>query len=57
VLALGKIAIQEKQYDEAQAYFSEVLDKSDRKSSQHKEAKKMLDDLKKSRREERRKRK
>jgi predicted Zn-dependent protease len=57
VLALGKLAVQEKQYDEAQAYFKEVLDKSDRKASQHKEAKKMLDELKKSRREERRKQK
>lgn len=56
VLALGKIATQEKEYDKATEYFKEVTDKSDRKSSQHKEAKKMLDEGKKSRREERRKR-
>ncbi|QIP11160.1 tetratricopeptide repeat protein [Spirosoma aureum] len=56
VLALGKIANEEKNYDQAQAYFKEVIDKSERKSSQHKEAKKALDELKKSRRDERRKR-
>ncbi|UHG91512.1 tetratricopeptide repeat protein [Spirosoma oryzicola] len=56
VLALGKIANEEKNYDQAQAYFKEVMDKAERKSSQHKDAKKALDDLKKSRREERRKR-
>ncbi|QHV98494.1 tetratricopeptide repeat protein [Spirosoma endbachense] len=56
VLALGKIANEEKNYDQAQAYFKEVIDKSDRKSSQHKDAKKALDELKKSRRDERRKR-
>lgn len=56
VLALGKIATQEKEYDKATEYFKEVIDKSDRKSSQHKEAKKLLDEGKKSRREERRKR-
>lgn len=56
VLALGKIANEEKNYDQAQAYFKEVIDKSDRKSAQHKEAKKLLDEQKKSRREERRKR-
>jgi hypothetical protein len=56
VLALGKIANEEKNYDQAQAYFKEVIDKSERKSSQHKDAKKALDELKKSRRDERRKR-
>ncbi|RYC67745.1 MULTISPECIES: tetratricopeptide repeat protein [Spirosoma] len=56
VLALGKIATEEKNYDQAQLYFKEVLDKSDRKSSQHKEAQKLLDEQKKARREERRKR-
>lgn len=56
VLALGKIATQEKEYDKATAYFKEVIDKSDRKSSQYKEAKKLLDEGKKSRRDERRKR-
>lgn len=56
VLALGKIATQEKAYDQAQVYFSEVIDKAERKSSQYKEAKKSLDEGKKLRREERRKR-
>ena len=56
VLALGKIANQEKEYDKATEYFKEVIDKSDRKASQYKEAKKLLDEGKKSRREERRKR-
>ncbi|GAB3987043.1 hypothetical protein GCM10028807_05810 [Spirosoma daeguense] len=56
VLGLAKIATEEKDYDLAQTYFKEVMDKADRKSSQHKEAKKALEDAKKSRREERRKR-
>ena len=56
VLALGKIATEEKQYDQGQAYFKEVMDKAERKSSQFKEAKKAIDASKKSRREERRKR-
>ncbi|WP_338874240.1 tetratricopeptide repeat protein [Spirosoma sp. SC4-14] len=56
VLALGKMANDEKNYDQAQAYFKEVIDKSDRKSAQHKEAKKLLDEQKKARREERRRR-
>ncbi len=56
VLGLGKIATEEKNYDQAQVYFKEVMDKADRKSSQFKEAKKALDASKKSRREERRKR-
>lgn len=56
VLALGKIATEEKQYDQAQMYFKEVMDKAERKSSQFKEAKKALDASKKLRREERRKR-
>jgi len=55
VLSLGKIATAEKNYDQAQAYFKEVLDKADKKSSQYKEAKQSLDSNKKSRREERRK--
>lgn len=57
VVGLAKIANEEKNYDLAQTYFKEVLDKAERKSSQYKEAKKALDDAKKSRREERRKRK
>ena len=56
VLALGKIATEEKNYDQAQVYFKEVIDKAERKSSQYKEAKKALDESKKSRRDERRKR-
>lgn len=55
VLALGKIATQDKEYDKATNYFKEVIDKSDRKASQYKEAKKLLDEGKKSRRNERRK--
>lgn len=57
VLGLAKIATEEKNYDLAQTYFKEVMEKAERKSSQYKEAKKALDDAKKSRREERRKRK
>ncbi|MBD2754701.1 tetratricopeptide repeat protein [Spirosoma validum] len=57
VLGLAKIATEEKNYDLAQTYFKEVMDKAERKSSQYKEAKKALEDAKKSRREERRKRK
>ncbi len=57
VLALGKIATEEMQYDQAQSYFKEVIDKAERKSSQYKEAKKAMDASKKLRRDERRKRK
>ena len=57
VLALAKIATDEKNYDLAQSYFNEVIDKADRKSNQYKEAKKAVDNAKKLRREERRKRK
>ncbi|WP_266362234.1 tetratricopeptide repeat protein [Tellurirhabdus rosea] len=56
VLALGKIATAEKNYEQANAYFKEVLDKADKKSSQYKEAKEAMKNTKKSRREERRKR-
>ncbi|MBD2699643.1 tetratricopeptide repeat protein [Spirosoma sp. BT702] len=56
VLGLAKIATDEKNYDLAQTYFKEVMDKAEKKSSQYKEAKKALDDAKKQRREERRKR-
>ena len=56
VLGLAKIATEEKNYDLAQTYFNEVMDKGERKSSQYKEAKKAIDDAKKARREERRKR-
>jgi hypothetical protein len=57
VMGLAKIANEEKNYDLAQTYFKEVLDKAEKKSSQYKEAKKAIDDAKKTRREERRKRK
>ncbi len=56
VLGLAKIATEEKNYDLAQTYFKEVMDKAERKSSQYKEAKKALNDANKARREERRKR-
>lgn len=56
LLGLAKIANAEKEYDLAQTYFKEVIDKAERKSSQYKEAKKAMDDAKKARREERRKR-
>ena len=56
VLGLAKIATEEKNYDLAQTYFKEVIDKAEHKSSQYKEAKNALDDAKKARREERRKR-
>lgn len=56
VLALGKIANEEKNYDLAQTYFKEVIDKAERKSSQYKDARKLIDEGKKSRRDERRKR-
>lgn len=56
LIGLAKIATEEKDYDLAQTYFKEVIDKAERKSSQYKEAKKALDDAKKARREERRKR-
>ncbi len=57
VLGLAKIATMEKNYELAQSYFNEVIDKAERKSSQYKEAKKALDEAKKIRREERRKQK
>ncbi|SOD96812.1 tetratricopeptide repeat protein [Spirosoma fluviale] len=57
VLGLAKIATEARDYDLAQTYFQEVIDKAERKSSQYKEAKKALDDAKKLRREERRRRK
>lgn len=57
VLGLAKIATEEKNYDLAQTYFKEVMDKAERKSTQYKEAKKALNDANKARRDERRKRK
>ncbi|WP_247235742.1 lipopolysaccharide assembly protein LapB [Telluribacter sp. SYSU D00476] len=56
LLGLGKVAEAEKDLDEAQRYYKLALDKADRKSSQHDEAKKAIDNLKKARREARRQR-
>jgi hypothetical protein len=50
VLGLARIAFQELNYDQAVDYCKEVLDKADRKSSQHTEAKKLLAEAKKARR-------
>ncbi|NQW77316.1 MAG: tetratricopeptide repeat protein [Cytophagales bacterium] len=50
VLGLARIAFQESNYDQAVDYCKEVLDKADRKSSQHIEAKKLLAEAKKARR-------
>jgi tetratricopeptide (TPR) repeat protein len=50
VLGLARIAYQELNYDQAVDYCKEVLDKADRKSSQHTEAKKLLAEAKKARR-------
>jgi tetratricopeptide (TPR) repeat protein len=52
-LTLGKIASMEKDYDKAIDYFKEVLDDSERKSSQHDEAKKLISETKKLRRKSR----
>ena len=57
LLGLGKVAEAEKDLDEAQRYYKLALDKADRKSSQHDEAKKAIDNLKKARRDARRNRK
>jgi hypothetical protein len=56
LLGLGKIAEMKKNYDEALRYYKLAADKADRKSSQDKEAKKAIENLKKLRREQRRKR-
>ena len=56
LLGLGKIAEMKKNYDEALRYYKLADDKADRKSSQDKEAKKSIENLKKLRREERRRR-
>jgi len=50
VLGLGKIASQEQDYDKAVEYFKQVIDDSDRKSTQRDEAKKLLTEAKKARR-------
>jgi hypothetical protein len=56
LLGLGKIAELNKNYDEALRYYKLADDKADRKSSQNTEAKKSIDNLKKLRREQRRRR-
>ena len=56
LLGLGKIAEMKKNYDEALRYYKLADDKADKKSSQDKEAKKAIENLKKLKREERRRR-
>jgi hypothetical protein len=56
LIGLGKIAEMKKNYDEALRYYKLADDKADKKSSQDKEAKKAIENLKKLKREERRKR-
>ena len=50
MLALGKIASQEQDYDKAIEYFKQVIDDTDRKAAQRDEAKKLLSEAKKARR-------
>jgi hypothetical protein len=50
VLGLARIAFQESNFDLAVTYCKEVLDKADKKSAQHTEAKKLLSESKKARR-------
>lgn len=50
MLALGKIASQEKDYDTAIEYFKQVIEDTDRKATQRDEAKKLLTEAKKARR-------
>ena len=54
LIGLGRIAELEKDVEEAQRYYKLALDKAERKSSQHADAQKALDGLKKSRRDARR---
>ncbi|TDB69006.1 tetratricopeptide repeat protein [Arundinibacter roseus] len=54
LIGLGKIAEVQKNLTEAQRYYKLALDKADRKSNQHDEAKKAIDNLKKARRNDRR---
>lgn len=56
LIGLGKIAEMKMNYDEALRYYKLADDKADRKSNQDKEAKKSIENLKKLKREERRKR-
>jgi hypothetical protein len=55
LLGLGKIAEMKKNYDEALRYYKLADDKAGKKSSQNSEAKKSIENLKKLRREQRRK--
>jgi tetratricopeptide (TPR) repeat protein len=50
MIALGKIASQEQDYDKAIEYFKQVIDDTDRKAAQRDEAKKLLAEAKKARR-------
>jgi hypothetical protein len=50
MIALGKIASQEHDYDKAIEYFKQVIDDTERKASQRDEAKKLLAEAKKARR-------
>lgn len=50
MIALGKLASQEQDYDKAIEYFKQVIEDSERKSSQREEAKKLLTEAKKARR-------
>ena len=50
MVALGKIASQEQDYDKAIEYFKQVIDDTDRKATQRDEAKKLLAEAKKLRR-------
>jgi hypothetical protein len=56
LLNLGRIADAEKDTDLAQNYYKQVIEAADRKSSQYKEAKKFIEEGRKARRDERRKR-
>ncbi len=49
LLGLAKIATDEKQYDVAQNYYKEVMDKAERKTAQYQEAKKLLKENKQAR--------
>ncbi len=50
LIGLGKIAAQQKDYDQAIEYYKQVIDDADRKAAQHDEAKKLVADAKKARR-------
>lgn len=56
LIGLGKIEQIRKNYDEALKYFKLAHDKADKKSSQYKDAKKAIEDLKKIKRAQRKKR-